>query len=95
MQEEDVLEQYVKTMKGFSTTCIKWTLSITWVPWWGGQFERMVCLVKNILKVREEGIEGAFTNIETMLRNTALTSIEEDIQFPVLTPNLLVLGRNS
>ena len=89
-------------MKEFSTTCIKWTLSVTWAPWWGGKFERMVCLVKNIShktvgksKLEKKELEGALANIETMLRNRALTSIEEDIQFPVLSPNLLVLGRHS
>lgn len=62
----------------------------------------MVCLVRNILheivgksKLEWEELEGALTDIETRLRNIPLTSIKEDIQFPVLTPNLLVLGRNS
>ena len=62
----------------------------------------MVCLVRNILheivgksKLEREELEGALTDIETRLRNIPLTSIKEDIQFPVLTPNLLVLGRNS
>ena len=62
----------------------------------------MVCLVRNILheivgksKLEWEELEGALTDIETRLRNRPLTSIKEDIQFPVLTPNLLVLGRNS
>ena len=62
----------------------------------------MVCLVRNMLheivgksKLEWEELEGALTDIETRLRNIPLTSIKEDIQFPVLTPNLLVLGRNS
>ena len=62
----------------------------------------MVCLVRNILheivgksKLEWEELEGALTDIETRLRNIPLTSIKEDIQFPILTPNLLVLGRNS
>ena len=46
-------------------------------------------------KLEWEELEGALTDIETRLRNIPLTSIKEDIQFPVLTPNLLVLGRNS
>ena len=30
-----------------STRCIKWKLNLSRAPWWGGQFERMVGLVKN------------------------------------------------
>ena len=55
-------------------------------PWWGGQFERMVGLVKNALyktvdKSKLEGHELAevLKDTETTLNNKPLTYMEEDI----------------
>ena len=69
-------------------------------PWWGGQFERMVGLVKKALyktvgksKLEWHKLVEALTDIETTLNNRPLTYTEEDISFPVLTPNSLVLGQ--
>ena len=68
-------------------------------PWWGGQFERMVGLVKNALyktvgksKLEWHELAEVLTDIETTLNNIPLTYMEEDIEFSVLTPNSLVLG---
>ena len=46
-------------------------------------------------KLEWKGLEGALTDIETILRNRPLTCIEDDIQFSFLPPDLLVSGRNS
>ena len=69
-------------------------------PWWGGQFERMVGLVKKALyktvgksKLEWHKLVETLTDIETTLNNRPLTYTEEDISFPVLTPNSLVLGQ--
>ena len=78
---------------------IKWKLSLSRAPWWGGHFERMVGFVKNGLyktvgksKLEWHELAEVLTDIETTLNNRPLTYMEEDIEFPVLTPNSLVLG---
>ena len=60
----------------------------------------MVGLVKNGLcktfgksKLEQKELEEVLTDRGTTLNNRPLTFIEENIQFPVLTPNLLVLGQ--
>ena len=68
-----------------STRLIKWKFNLSRVPWWGEQFGRMVCLVKNRLyktvgklKLEWKVLEELLTNIEGILNNGLLTYIEED-----------------
>ena len=64
-----------------------------------GQFERLIGLLKAIL-YRTTGkaqltwaeLEEVLLDIETILNNRPLTCIEEEIDYPILTPNSLVLG---
>ena len=44
-------------------------------------------------KLKWHELAEVLTDIETTLNNRLLTYIEEDIEFPVLTPNSLVLGQ--
>ena len=50
-----------------STNQIKWQFNLSHAPWWGGQFERMVGLVKSALNktIRNgaelEGVAGSVT----------------------------------
>jgi hypothetical protein len=60
-------------------------------PWWGGQFERMVGLVKQALykttgkaNLRWEELEEVLLDIETVLNNRPLNYVEDDIQMPTL-----------
>ena len=60
----------------------------------------MINLVKNALyktvgkwKLEWHELADVLTDIETTLNNRPLTYMEEDIDFPVLIPNSLVLGR--
>ena len=60
----------------------------------------MVGLVKNALyktvgksKLEWHELAEVLTDIETTLNNRSLTYMAEDIEFPVLTPNLLPLGQ--
>ena len=67
----------------------------------GGQFERMVGLVKNalyktigkaILSWRE--LEEVLLDVENTLNNRPLMYVEDDIEYPILTPNTLIIGQN-
>jgi hypothetical protein len=76
---------------------IKWQFNLSRAPWWGGQFERMVGLVKNCLFksigngcLTWEELEDVLLDIEITLNNRPLSYIEDDLQHPILTPNSLM-----
>ena len=79
---------------------IKWQLNVSRTLWWGGQFERMVSLVKqalyksvgnNLLTWSE--LQDVLLDVEVALNNRPLSYVEDDVQLPVLTPNALLFGR--
>lgn len=66
----------------------------------GGQFERMVGLVKQALykaigkaNLGWKELEEILLDIEITLNNRPLTYVEDDIQMPILTPNTLMMVR--
>ena len=69
-------------------------------PWWGGQFERMVGLVKSVLHKSlgkalltwDEFVE-VLLEIETILNNRPLSYVEDDEEMPILTPNVMAFGQ--
>ena len=82
------------------TEQVKWKFSLSRAPWWGGQFERMVGLVKQCLykatrraKLTKQELEEVILGTEINLNNRPLMYIEDDIQFLVLTPNILIRGQ--
>ena len=67
----------------------------------GGQFERMVSFVKNALykTVRKamllwRELEEVLLDIENTLNNQPLTYVEDDVEYPILTPITIVFGQN-
>ena len=78
---------------------ITWQFNLSRAPWWGGQFERMVGLMKQCLykstgkaNLSWNELEEVLFDIESNLNNRPLSYLEDDIQFPVLTPNTLAFG---
>ena len=79
---------------------IAWQLNLSRAPWWGGQFERMIGLVKQAFYMSIGGahltwgeLEEVILDVEVTLNNRPLTYVEDDIQLPVLTPNTMMLGQ--
>ena len=79
---------------------IQWKFNLSRAPWWGGQFERMVGLVKQSLykatgyaNLNLNELEEILLDIEVNLNNHPLTYLEDDVAFPVLTPNSLIFGQ--
>ena len=79
---------------------INWQFNLTKAPWWGGQFERMIGLVNQAfnksvgngtLTWRE--LQDVLLDVEVALNNQPLSYVEEDVQLPVLTPNMLQFSR--
>jgi hypothetical protein len=81
---------------------IKWQFNLSRAPWWGGQFERMVGLVKQAFyKTVGNGnltwneLEEIIIDIETVLNSRPLCYVEDDVQLPLLTPNTMLFGQPS
>ena len=80
-----------------STNQIKWQFNLSRAPWWGGQFERMIGLVKTALNktignglLRWEELQEVLLDVEINLNNRPLSYVEDDVQLPLLTPNSLL-----
>ena len=80
---------------------IIWKFNLSRAPWWGGQYERLIRLTKqspykstgkSLLTWLE--LEEVFLDVEVNLNNRPLTYIEEDLEYSLLTPNSMILGRN-
>lgn len=79
---------------------IAWQFNLSRAPWWGGQFERMIGLVKQALYKSIGGahltwgeLEEVILDVEVTLNNRPLTYVEDDIQLPMLTPNKMMFGQ--
>ena len=79
---------------------IAWQFNLSRAPWWGGQFERMIGLVKQAFYKSVGGahltwgeLEEVILDVEVTLNNRPLTYVEDDIQLPVLTPNTMMFGQ--
>ena len=75
---------------------IYWKFNLNRAPWWGGQFERMVGLVKQTLCkncgraiLTWEELADLLQDVELTLNNCPLGYVEDEFQMPVLTPNIL------
>ena len=79
---------------------IRWQFNLSRAPWWGGQFERMIGLVKSALfKVIGHGqlswkeLEKVLLSVEISLNDRPLGYVEEDVQYPTITPNSFLFLR--
>ena len=79
---------------------IKWQFNLSKASWWGGMFERMIALVKNALykvvgsaKLTYKELQDVLLDIQIVLNNRPLTYCEDDIELPVLTPNIMIFGK--
>ena len=78
---------------------ILWQFNLSRAPWWGGQFERLIGLVKRALYKSIGGglltwaeLQDVLIDVEVALNNRPLSYVEDDSQLPVLTPNSLLFG---
>ena len=75
------------------TEQVKRNFNLSRAPWWGGQFERMVGLVKQCLykatgraTLTKKELEEVILDTEINLNKQPLMYIDDNIQFLVLTP---------
>ena len=76
---------------------IVWKFNLSRAPWWGGQFERMVGLVKAAMRktignasLDFNELKEVILDVEVALNGRPLSYVEEDLQLPILTPNSLM-----
>ena len=76
---------------------MKWKFNLSRAPWWGGQFERLVGLMKQTIwklfgktKPKLEEFKSLMLDVETTINNRPLGYIEDDVQPTVLTPNVMM-----
>ena len=81
---------------------ITWQFNLSRAPWWGGQFERLIGVVKSSLyKTIGHGLltwselGEVLLDVEISLNNRPLSYMEEDVQMPTLTPNSLLFINSS
>ena len=78
---------------------IIWQFNLSRAPWWGGQFERMVGLMKQSLykvigscMLTWSELEEVLLDVEITMNNRPLGYVENDVQMPLLTPNNMIHG---
>ena len=71
-------------------------------PWWGGQCEHIVGLVQQTLfkvvgavSLKFQELREILQDPEIPLSNRQLSYVEEDIQFPTLTPNIMLIAQSN
>ena len=81
---------------------IKWIFNLSRAPWWGGQFERLIGVVKNAMrKVIGKGIlswnelSEVLLDVEIQVNRRPLSYLEEDVELPVLTPASFLFQRTT
>jgi hypothetical protein len=79
---------------------VKWQFNLSKASWWGGMFERMVSIVEQALykvvgsaKLTFNELQDVMLDIQLELNNRPLAYCEDDIQRPVLTPNMMIFGK--
>ena len=94
--EDERLQTYLNTNQ------IKWQFNLSRTPWWGGQFERLIGLVKSTLNkttgnglLQWKELQDVLLDVGITLNNRPLSCIEDDVQMPLLTLNaMLFLNSN-
>ena len=91
-----------KTQDYLAHENIKWQFNLSRAAWWGGQFERLIGLVKTALNktigcgmLTWTELCEVVLDVEIALNNRPLCYVEDDIQLPVLTPNSLLFLRSN
>ena len=76
---------------------IEWKFNLSRAPWWGGQFERLIGLVKGSLYksvgnglLSWKELQEVLLDVEVALNNRPLDYVEDDIKLPILTPSSLL-----
>ena len=80
---------------------IMWKFNLSRTPWWGEQYKRLIVPTKQSLYkfigkslLTWSELDEVWLDVEVNLNNRPLTYTEEDLEYSVLTPNSMILGRD-
>ena len=83
-----------------ATTQAHWQFNLSRAPWWGGQSEHLIGLVKRAIEktigkgyLQWSELQEVLLDVGVAINNLPL-SYTEDIQIPILTPNTMFVGSN-
>ena len=81
---------------------ITWKFNLSRAPWWGGQFERLIGIVKSAMYKVIRGatlswseLSEVLLDIEIKINRRPLSYMEDDIELPTLTPATLLFQRTN
>ena len=81
---------------------IVWKFNLSRAPWWGGQFERLIGIVKGALYKVIGGatltwseLTEVMLDIEIQINRRPLSYMEDDAELPTLTPASLLFQRSN
>lgn len=81
---------------------IKWKFNLSRAPWWGGQFERIIGVVKASMYKAIAGatltwseLSEVLLDIETQVYRRPLSYVEDDVELPILTPATFLYQRTN
>ena len=85
-----------------SQQSIIWQFNLSRAPWWGGQFERLIGLMKAAFYktvgqglLTWEELTEVLLSIEVTLNNRPLSYLEEDVQLPTLMQNSFLFNNSN
>ena len=83
-----------------SSNNIKWQFNLSRAAWWGGQLERMVGPTKQALfkvvgktALTWNELIDVLLDVELTRNNRPLSYVGDDVQMPILTPNVMLFGQ--
>ena len=81
---------------------IQWQFNLSRAPWWGGQFERLIGVVKRAFyktigaaTLTWDELSEIMLDVEIQINRRPLSYVEDDVQLPTLTPSTFLFQRSS
>ena len=92
-----------KKLQGYlESQDIQWKFNLSRAPWWGGQFERLIGVVKQALYKNIGGatlkwheLSEVILDIEIQVNRRPLSYMEDDVEMATLTPSTFLFQRPS
>ncbi|XP_068704689.1 uncharacterized protein [Montipora foliosa] len=80
---------------------IKWKFNLSRAPWWGGQFERLIGIVKTTMfkvigraTLSWDELSKVLLDVEIQVNRRPLSYVEDDLELPILTPASFLFQRS-
>ena len=95
--------RYDERLQGFlEESEITWKFNLSRAPWWGGQFERLIAVVKQAMYKVVGGatltwseLSEVLLDLETQINRRPLSYVEDDPELPTLTPATFLYQRST